>query len=1137
MKLLNNHIRFSATDVANHLGCSHLTHLNRRSVKGELSPPVWNDPYLEVLQQRGFEHEAAYLDHLNQKYGYDIERIPEELEEQPAIDRTIELMRSSVPVIVQASLASEQWHGRADVLLKCNTPSELGNWAYEIVDTKLARETRADTILQLCVYAELIAGIQGAMPARLGVVTPLSFDPEWYRTDDYAAYFRYVKQQLLGSEEQQPSTYPDPVPHCSRCRWQPDCRDTWRADDHLSLVAGISRGQRKELVEREVPTMAALANLPLPIPFKPNRGAAESFERAREQARVQVAGREANGPVHELKTVEPERGLCRLPEPSNGDVFFDIEGDINVGQHGLEYLFGIAYWNGTDELDYTAQWALNAENEKKALDWFVDFIETRRKTFPDLHVYHFGHYEPSAIKRLMSRHATCEDQIDNWLRSHLFVDLHRIVREALIASVERYSIKELERGKFYEFTRVTNLEDARVALFQMERALELRLPIDDPEISKAVESYNRDDCLSTTALQAWLESLRSAEITAGREVPRPDLTSTDVQEEFNERRERILAKIRALTEDVPAEEEERSAEEHARWLLAHCLDFHWRENKTALWEKYRLMEMDPADYIDEREALWGLEFVEHVGGTVRRPIHRYRYAPQDCVMREKTLHAPDGTNVGETENIDFEHRLIDIKRNGKTKDWHPGAVFGYKFIGKPEFEARLEELADWVIENGMHAAGPYRAARDLLLREPPRLADGGLFSAPKEPDTMVEDAKPIVSRLERTVLPIQGPPGSGKTYLGARLITHLVGEGKKVGVAANSHAVVRNLLLEVMRAVAEQGMSISVYAKPDDPEGLEGSGIECVTGNPEARDAIDDVADVMGGTTFLWARPEMTDAVDVLIVDEASQLSLADTLAISQGTKSLVLIGDPRQLEQPQQASHPPGIEASPLDHLLRGAETISDKRGIFLPQTRRLAPGICAFTSEVFYEGRLSPLPGLENQELKNCGPFSGSGLHLMPVEHSGNQSISREEVGAVRSIVDRLLANGTWVNADEEEVPLSSGDILIVAPYNAQVTALLEALPGMAIGTVDKFQGKEAPIVIYSMATSSADEAPRGMDFLYSGNRLNVASSRARCTVIVVANPDLFEVDCRTPAQAKLANAYCRYLEMATAHNETEA
>ncbi|MGH7731537.1 MAG: DEAD/DEAH box helicase, partial [Candidatus Eiseniibacteriota bacterium] len=379
---------------------------------------------------------------------------------------------------------------------------------------------------------------------------------------------------------------------------------------------------------------------------------------------------------------------------------------------------------------------------------------------------------------------------------------------------------------------------------------------------------------------------------------------------------------------------------------------------------------------------------------------------------------------------------------------------------------------------------------------------------------------------------IQGPPGSGKTYTGARMILDLARSGKRVGVCAVSHRVVRNLLRAVVEAAAEEHRHIDCLQKVRKLGELDDDGVAESIENAKVRDALrSGTVRVAGGTAWLWAREEFFEAVDVLFVDEAGQMSLANVLAIAGGAKSLVLLGDPRQLDQPIQGSHPEGTAASALEHVLERHMTIPSDRGLFLAESWRLPPEICAFTSELFYEGRLHArsAPGL--QRLSGAGRFDGAGLWYVPVEHDANRSASREEIEAVTGLVTTLLAGGvTWRDRDGATRPLGLEDILVIAPYNAQVADLKAKLPKETrVGTVDKFQGQEAPVLIYSLTSSTPQDAPHGMDFLFDSNRFNVATSRAICACIVVGSPRLFEPDCQNPRQMKLANAFCRFLEVA--------
>jgi uncharacterized protein len=447
-------------------------------------------------------------------------------------------------------------------------------------------------------------------------------------------------------------------------------------------------------------------------------------------------------------------------------------------------------------------------------------------------------------------------------------------------------------------------------------------------------------------------------------------------------------------------------------------------------------------------------------------------------------------------------------------------------VNTKELAAALLRIGEHVADKGFSDLQKYIAAQDLLLRTPPRLGNEPIRM---QTETPVEAATRIILKLPGGVLPIQGPPGAGKTFTGARMICSLVQAGKRVGVTANSHKVIRNLLDEVVRAADEFNIRLQCAQRvPENQDDV--PRISFITDNAGTYGyLLSGECQVAAGTAWLWARPEALDLVDVLFVDEAAQMSLANVLAVSHACKTLVLLGDPQQLDQPVKGSHPEGTDVSALDHLLVGKPTIGANEGLFLEETWRLHPDVCAFTSELFYEGRLQSRAGLERQVIRSSGSIQGSGLRYLPVEHTGNQNVSTEEANRIRDLVNDILGTkSTWINAKGEEKAIALSDILIIAPYNAQVFELQERLPGARVGTVDKFQGQEAPITIYSMTTSSHADAPRGMELLYSLNRLNVATSRARCVCVIVGSPRLFEPECKTPRQMELANAFCRYLEM---------
>jgi predicted RecB family nuclease len=1126
---VGNNIQLSASDLVGHLNCRNLTELDLAVAKGGLAKPrVWDDPLLDVARERGLRHEQGYIDHLRAK-GLEVETLAG-MDFNEAVAATANAMSLGRQVIVQGAFLADNWRGRPDVLLRVETPSSLGNWSYEVVDTKLSRETKGGTVLQLSLYSDLLGKAQGVTPQSFQVIVPWSeYQPQTFRTADFAAYYRRVRASLEQAVklDQAIDVYPDPKPFCDVCRWQERCDAKRHADDHLSLVAGISKIQIAELGEHAVTSCAALAAMPIPLTFKPGRGSASALERVREQARIQAEGKAAGDVRCERLETIPGLGLAKLYEPSQGDIFLDLEGDPFVGDGGLEYLFGYSFRDEDGQERHVADWAFSPAEERAAFERFIDFVMNRLSLHPDLHIYHFAHYEPSALKRLMGRYATREDELDQLLRGKRFVDLLAVVRQGLRASVESYSIKRLE--PLYGYARETSLPDANQALAQVQALLELgdASDIGDDERS-AVKAYNRDDCKSTWRLRDWLENVRAIAISEGEIIARPSLSEGEPGQALTERQLKIAALVERLTLGVPDDPLARTAEQHARWILAHCLDFHRRERKVSWWEFFRLCDLPPEDILDERPGLGGLKFAKAVGGTARAPVHRYQFPPQETELRGgEHVCAAGGAKLGHVEDISIGDGWVDIKKRCDSAGLHPEALFAYNDVNTTVLADALLRIGEYVADHGLEGDGPYQAARDLLMRREPRVGGQPLRV---EGETALAAARRLALALDGGVLPIQGPPGSGKTYTGARMITEMVNAGLRVGVTGNSHKVIRNLLDKVCQTAEKVGLDLTCIEKVQEAA-VDEPRLRFTTDNATCLSALHDDCRVAGGTAWLWTRPDAIDAVDVLFVDEAAQRSLADVLAVSQAARTVVLLGDPQQLDQPMQGTHPNGVATSALNHMLGGEHrTISEDRGLFLDETWRLHPTICAFTSELFYEGRLHPRPGLEMQEIRSTSVLRGSGLRYLPAAHTGNQSSSPEEAEVVRALVsDFLASNPTWINREGLESPLTLANILIIAPYNAQVFELQTRLPGARIGTVDKFQGQEAPVVIYSMTTSSHADAPRGMEFLYSLNRLNVATSRAQCLCVLVASPMVFEADCRTPEQMRLANAYCRYLELA--------
>jgi predicted RecB family nuclease len=1118
--------------------------MERREASGEIQRPFFHDPGVELFRKLGIRHEEEYLGHLTNKPGFQVVHIPTDTPWGNAVARTDEAVQGGATVVYQATFQDGPWGGRADFLIRVDRSGSLGPFSYEVVETKLARSAKVRAILQLCFYSELLSKIQGVQPEWMHIVLGGDAKPEKFLTSHYIAFFRKVKRDFEEASRNSGNTYPEPEDLCDVCDWFPLCDKRRREDDHLSFVAGITKLQRKELGSRNIDTMAGLASLKLPPVPKFDRIGDAALLRVRDQARVQFRGRSERKIDHELLVpIEKQRGLAALPLPSPGDIFLDFEAVPYAFDTGLEYLIGMAWVSEQPggRPRYESLWSFEPSAEKKAFEQFIGTVMDRWKRYPDLHIYHYAPYEKSAVKRLAGRHGTCTEEVDQLLRAGIFVDLYRIVRQALRASVEGYSIKQVEA--LYAFPRSIPPRDSVAALQTFEVVLTLGSGEEaTKELLETIEAYNRDDCFSALRLRDWLEDQRrDVESAGGQALPRPETKSGEPTENLAGQLDRAKNIMAELLSALPLDQKQWNDDHYARWLLAQMMEWHRREEKSSWWEYFRLCELSDSELQEENATLGGLTYIGVAGQIKKSLIHRYSFPPQDHTLdRALAAHDPQTKkSAGEVVAIDDQRLTIDLKRGASSAVPHPTALIPNDIVNSDVLRESLMRLGSWVAANGIDGQGQYRAQRDLLLRRPPRSLKSDLGPVIDGNRQLTQAAKDLILRLsqEPSVLPVQGPPGSGKTSTGARMIVELARRGCRVGITAVSHKVISNLLDHVCAVASQTTVQLKAVQKSDGADQCGHPAVKHLEGNRAAFEVFDELEEgeglVAAGTAWLWARIEMLSSVDVLFIDEAGQMSLANVLAVAQAAKSLVLLGDPQQLDQPQKGVHPPGADGSAFDHVLQGRSTIAPTQGLFLAETHRLHPDICAFTSELFYEGRLKPRPENQRQRVNGSGLIDGTGIRFVSVVHSGNQSESREEIERISDLIGDLLSRGSsWTNKDGKTNDLRLQDILVVAPYNAQVSALRRKLPpGAKVGTVDKFQGQEAPIVFYSMTTSSPEDAPRGMEFLYSLNRLNVAISRARCLAVLVASSRLFQIECKSPRQVQLANAFCRYLEIAEA------
>jgi uncharacterized protein len=1059
VKLEAEQLTLSPTDLAHFLACEHLIGLELAGTE----KPEALDPQLELLRRKGLEHERAYLEWLRAG-GADLRAIEFDDDWDAATAATEQALRDGVDVVYQAAFREGRWRGFADFV------ERRPDGTYEAVDTKLARRAKPSHILQLCFYTEQLGRIVGRRPARFHVVLG-SGERVSFRPEEFDAYFRRVRARLERFVADPPATEPWPNDHCGICDFKAVCDEHWEAVDHLSRVAGIRRSQMEKLIAADVATLAALGSA---APDPPAGLSPEIYAKLRQQAGLQLWGREHGRDRYELLEPVPGLGFALLPEPSPGDLFFDFEGNpFWDATGGLEYLWGIL----DADRAFTPLHAHDRETERAALETFVDLVHLRLREYPDMHVYHYAQYEVSALKRLMGRYGTREDEIDDLLRRGVFVDLLRVVRNGIRTSRPGYGLKELEN--FLDFRRHAEVQDGGTSIVMFERWMQTG----EPELLAQIDEYNREDCIATLLLRDWLLELR--EEAVAKFGPFPPL----VEEEPRPTPERKAARAALQRELLDAGHD----------VAAHLLDYHDRERKPVWWWFFERLEMTSDELVEDAESISGLEPAgEPEQVTKQSKAYTFTYPPQEHRIEDDAFDPATGRSPGEILAVDREARTIVVKRGPRFDDVPlPRALIP----GAPYNTRAQEEALERFGRSLLAGDGRYPALESILGREP--------FGRDVQTSDL-EEMKDLVASLDGRHLVIQGPPGSGKTWTAARLIVDLIRRGRTVGVASTSHKAIHNLLASIEEAAEEAGLELVGRKKASEgkPESFYDGGLENVTDSAECAGA-----ELEAGTAWHFAR-DVGRTLDYLFVDEAGQVSLADALAMGTTARNVVLVGDPQQLAQVIQGTHPEGTEKSVLTWLLGDAETIPPNRGLFLERTFRLHPDLCGYISEEFYEGRLRHDP----RTAKRRTPL-GTGLRFVPVEHEARRQESPEEVTAVRSLVDGLVAAG---------IPLA--EVLVVAPYNVQVNALAAALPeGARVGTVDKFQGQEADVVVYSMASSSGDEVPHGLEFLLSRNRLNVAVSRARCLAYLVASPRLLELSCRTIDQMRLANALCRFVELA--------
>ncbi|MGP4032932.1 TM0106 family RecB-like putative nuclease [Pseudarthrobacter sp. 1C304] len=1187
---------FSASDLVIAASCEYqlLRKLDEklgRSPKADFA----DDEMLKHAAVLGDLHERKVLETFVADFGhwdpaaargvYDV--VPADTMDRATLEakhaESIEALRAGADVVFQAAFFDGQFHGRSDFLVR-----QAGG-SYAVFDTKLARHAKVSALLQLAAYGDqlLKAGItpDPAVTLVLGATVQLpdgGFDyvRSHHKLAEVLPVFRERRDRfvaLTSAHRAQPGTVAWDAPGitaCGRCDY---CQEQVKATDDLLLVARMNSAQRKKFRAEGIRTVRQLAEAALA-----NTSAAQL--RLREQARMQSGigpadgevGFVKDGEVHSIRFgVIPENSLAELPTPSEGDIFFDFEGDplwqeSATGVWGLEYLFGVMEAPAARGVAgvFRPFWAHTREAEKQAFLDFLDYVEKRRRDYPDMHVYHYAPYEKTALRKLSVMHVAGEDTVDGWLREGLLVDLYQTVRNSIRISENSYSIKKLEPLYMGTNLRTGEVKDAGASVVAYARYCDAR---DDGRAEEAasilagIADYNEYDCLSTLELRNWLLGLArergiqpgSGPGSAGGGGPsggsgrggiepgaEADQASSDgaghgeattaVGEDGPPGADAALGPVeRALLQAASSDSRLSADDRKAVAMLAAAVSYHRRERKAFWWAHFDRCENGPDTHERDRNVFlvesaeilddWqqsGKKLPERrvkLTGTVS-PGSDLREGSKWFRMYARPLPAGlegtgkdgfgrngwFGTEVLGLGHDDGKDTVIIRDRLHRKIPPHnqlPIALTEDQPLATKSLEQALESLAGSAVTGLAAGSLPRHPALDLMRRLPPRLASGAALPQPGEgPDRFVDAITDAVLALDHSYLAVQGPPGTGKTHVGSHVIARLVARGWKVGVVGQSHAVVENLL---KTAVAKAGVSPALVAK--DVKHNEALPWEQRSPNEVAALLGRPGGALIGGTAWTMTGATVpAGALDLLVIDEAGQFSLANTLAVAQASSRLLLLGDPQQLPQVSQGAHPEPVDESALGWVSAGHATLPPELGYFLADSWRMNSELCRAVSELSYEGRLHSAPAADLRRLEGVP----AGIETVMVEHSGNITSSVEEAAEVVRQVDRHLGL-TW-HAEEGARPLGETDILVVAAYNAQVNVIREVLDaaglaGVRVGTVDKFQGQEAAVVIVSMACSAVAEAPRGMEFLLSRNRINVAVSRGQWRAVVIRAPEL--------------------------------
>ena len=1133
MKIKNNKFFVSPSDLNNFVACKYtvLNEIKYHNKEIRKSPDRAND---KLWKEMGVEHEKRHYKILKEKYKKSI-TIKSDLNEKDRFDETVRAIQKGYDLIYHAYLIDDNLRGEADFLIKCDTKSDLGDYSYEVYDTKITRNLKPRHITQITAYSDMLGKIQKVLPEKMYLIDG-SDEYHSFKTIEYIDLFNHSKKEFIKflSNISKEKIYPEKCSYCNLCDWKDECDKTWENDNYINLVAGSNKSQVEKLKKNKIRTVEQLSKTKLTaMDLKIN---AESFKKIQLQAQLQEEKRNTGEDKIVILDSDFGKGFYKLPKPDDGDVFFDIEGYPRMDRP-FEYLHGL-YYKDKGKLKFKDLWAknYNKESEKNIFIELINFLEKRFIEYPNAHIYHYASYEKRAIRELATSYSSefpkGDIVNDDLLRKEKYVDLFSIVSQSIRTSERDLSLKSIE--KFYNFKRKADIVKADDSVIKYDNWIATK----NEKYKQDIINYNEEDCISTYLLREFLVKNKPENIDWF--VKQEEITKEG--EEPNKYRRKASNKLsrEEVEVDLNNRLEKKKNKTNKKFVenLKNFIGFHWKSNKPEFWEVFDRAEKTHLELEDDTECIANCVLIDDKPKVTEDGfVYSYRFNDQNYKQKvgKSAFDAHQIKGLGTIHSIEEnfpDKNIVKILVSKRRKNIEMPSLLTLGNTMPPQVhqhdQALNKFLEDYILNNGEN----YKSIMDMLERKEPDIKNikSGSILIEENKDLITQSIE-IVKNLNNSYLTIQGPPGTGKTYTSAKIIIELMKAGKKVGVTSNSHEAIKTLLIAIEQQAVDQNYEFSGMRKSKSSDKHEWKFIRNVTtGKPLNMDSYS----LFAGTSWFFVDPRMNKTLDYLFIDEAGQVALGTTIANATSADNLVLIGDQMQLSQPMRAKHEGYARMSSLDFILEDDDTISTDKGVFLNVTRRLNKKICNYISTSFYDSRLTSDPITETRSVNlKLDPIKDEGLFYVPIDHNGCSQRSDEEADLVEKVFNKIV--NKEYKSENITGKISAKDIMVVAPYNAQANNIRERLKkkfkdDVRVGTIDLFQGQEAKVVLISMTTSDVESLPRHKDFFFSRNRLNVAISRAECVAIIIFNENLLLASASNIKEMKLINSFCKLLEFKT-------